>query len=150
MVRIAYPTQQKGTIMTNINNDPFSLVHDSGECLVSVHGYFFEEHKINDMVTGIRFQFDNHVVCLVANDDDSFEVFNSFYDNAEEDITVRDIRRVSPWNYVISLPLLWIWRMINQQDYFDGFQFQFGTVDSISTIQIHLKIAAGQLKAITL
>ena len=98
------------------------------------------------MLLAVRFQFTNEIVVLAAQDDDSLGVFGSSWDCDGIDIVSRNLGKFSPWNLAIAKPLLWSWRMINQQGYFDGVQLQFGSNVTDLGVQVQLIVVSSEVK----
>ena len=127
-------------------NEPFSAVHETGECLVGVNGYFFVDGVSNNMLVAIRFHFENEIVVVAAREDDSLDIFGMERNYDEENQLFRDLSGTAPWDLAISKPLLWSWRMINQQGYLDGLQMQFGRNVHASIVQVQLIAIASEIK----
>ena len=126
------------------NEEPFWDVHESGECLVGVQGSFFVDETSDNMLVAVRFQFENEIVVLAAQEDDTLGVFGASWECDEKDIVSRDLNKISPWNLAITRPLLWSWRMTNQFGSFDGIQLEFGLNFDDSIFQLQLIVIASQ------
>jgi hypothetical protein len=127
-------------------NEPFSVVHESGERLTEVSGYFFVDETNRKMLVAVRLRFEREVVVLTANDDDSIGVFDASWKCSEEGVDLHDLSDLRPWNCVVDKPLLWSWTLTNQQGYFDGVQLQFGTSTCDAHAPLQLMVVAGEFK----
>ena len=121
--------------------DVFSTLWNSQQSLTSVDGLYFIPHADGGgppMLLAVRLTFGNIVVMLSAQGDDSMTISLGGRFGDEVDCEVRSLNEVTPWKHAVSLPVMWAWRMINQQHYFDGIQFDFQeTVDtSVTRIQL--------------
>lgn len=126
--------------------EPFLSIHETGEHLCTVKGFFFIDENSDEMLVALKFRFDNESVVLVAQEDDSFEVLGDDWRCTEKNILLRDLSEEDPWKFAISKPLLWSWRMINQQGYFDGIQLQFGVDVTDSLVKVQLIVIASEIK----
>jgi hypothetical protein len=129
-----------------VANEPFSRVHETGEHLVGVKGYFFVDATSDDMLVAIRFHFDSDIVVIAVREDDSLAIFGTAWNCTEEGVVSRELSGIAPWNAAVTKPLLWSWRMINQQGYFDGVQLQFGENVDDSIVQVQLIAIASEIK----
>ncbi|REJ65138.1 MAG: hypothetical protein DWQ31_19195 [Planctomycetota bacterium] len=126
--------------------EPFSAVHESGDCLESVHGYFFVDQVCDDLLVAVRLKFDDEIVVLTAEEDDTIGVFGPSWRRDSEDVELRGLSGTPPWTSAIGKPLLWSWTMTNQLGYFDGVQIQFGTNVENAGVQVQLLVVASEIK----
>jgi hypothetical protein len=110
--------------------------------------YFADDTAGREMLVALRFQFENEIVVLAANEDDSIGVFDSSW-NLEVDGNIsRNLDETPPWKLAISKPLLWSWRMVNQYDYFDGMQLHFAQDVDDTGVLVQLIVVASEIKVI--
>ncbi len=128
------------------NAEPFSTVHETGEPLINVQGFFFVDEPSDDMLVAVQFEFENHVVVLAAQDDDTLQVIESSRHIDEVRVDSRNLSKLSPWNRALGKPLLWSWRMTNQQGYSDGVQLQFATNVTGEKAEVQLIVVASEIK----
>ena len=126
--------------------DPFARVFSSREALTQVDGQYFVGDGGPPMLTAIRLSFAETAIMLVAQDDDSIEVIVTGSFECGPECEVRNLNEVAPWKDAIGRPLLWAWRMTNQQGYFDGLQFDFAKTVESPVTRIQLLVAATEFK----
>jgi len=130
----------------NIVNNPFQILCARRKRLVDVSGQFFPSEE-RRMLTAIKLDFDGTSVLLTAQSaDDSIDVtFNeSILD--EPGYKIENLNDVEPWKNALHRPMLWAWRMINQQGYFDGLQFDFAENVEDKVTRIQLLVVASEFK----
>lgn len=125
--------------------DLFADLCSSDERLTDVEGqYVFDDST--PMLTAIKITFEPTIVILVAQDDDSIKVLT---DGPLVDLPhskVRTLLHTPAWEKAALRPLLWAWKMVNQQGYFDGLQFDFANSAEESVSRVQLLVVGSEFK----
>jgi Family of unknown function (DUF6334) len=143
LAKINMVTSQESTIQPR---DPFAILCSSDERLRNVEGQFLVYDDALPMLVAIRLVFDRTVLLLVAKEDDSMDVIsNASFANVRQH-EVRGLLESAPWKSAAMRPLLWAWRMTNQQGYFDGLQLDFAETVESPVTRVQLLVVASEFK----
>ena len=95
------------------------------------------------MVVGLILSFDGVSVRISASDDDELTLAEGNQDfSGGHGAEIAD----SPtWKGALGRPILWVWRLVNQQGYQDCLQFEFAEHGGADSCTLQLVAAAGQL-----
>ncbi len=125
--------------------DLFADLCSSDERLTDVEGQFVSDDS-TPMLTAIKITFEPTIVILLAQDDDSIKVLT---DGALVDLPhseVRTLLHTPAWEKAALRPLLWVWKMVNQQGYFDGLQFDFANSAEEAVSRVQLLVVGSEFK----
>lgn len=115
--------------------------------LADVLGYFecFDEKGSTPLLCAIAFCFDGLRLYIVAQEDDSLELYSGDWCPDSKWAVVSLIER-QPWSSAKGKPLLWSWILFNQQEYFDGLQLEFATNSGDQSVVVQLVIMGCEVK----
>ncbi len=127
-----------------------TIVQLERERLKAVTGIYFDAESHKPMLTAIRFQFESRLIELRCDDDDAIKLSECSETKVRETETIISLSAELPWARAISKPILWVWSMTNQYNYFDGIQIHFADNVEDPGVLIQMITGAGRLSVRTL
>ena len=106
-----------------MNLDTFA--YGNGE-LINIK-YFFNP-ELPERIKAIQFIFEHDMFFIIVNgEDDTLEITHESLVEpfGKEGYQNIDVSNEMPWKLAINNKVAWLWMMINQQNYLDGFQMEF-------------------------
>ncbi|WP_372365469.1 DUF6334 family protein [Candidatus Uabimicrobium sp. HlEnr_7] len=109
--------------------------------LTDVFAYFEKFDKERQMLIAISFKFENTLLQIKAEDDDSISIHSENQFDCEKNIYQFDLANLEFWKAYLGKPLLWSWTMFNNFGYFDGIQLEF-----VESTKIQLLACGSEIK----
>ena len=113
-------------------------LNESPEQLTDIIGYFesFEEDDSSDMLSSVSMVFEENIIHITAQEDDSLKVYSEDGWHPNEEFRAISLMTDTPWLSAKNKPLLWTWMLYNQYGTFDGLQMEFAedTSDESSVV----------------
>jgi hypothetical protein len=98
---------------------------EGGEVLVDVIAFAHEDLPRD--LSALRMHFSSSIVCIwVDPDNDTLHVSDSV---PSQTLSHGSVLAQEPWHRAAGKPILWAWRLINQQGYGDGIQVSFSDAE---------------------
>lgn len=113
---------------------------------VDEHRWKFDEDDGTDGLVALRLTFADGAVKVEATGDDTILVTHAAVEPSERSdwSDPVDVSFSAPWEDAIGRPVLWARRMVNHNNWEDGYQFEFGAgADSIGVCIDVIAIVSG-------
>ena len=124
--------------------NPDEIIYKYGK-LTSVKKHYDSFEDSSDMVCAYQLVFEHGEIFHEAlPNTDEISIANSLREKCS---IVKDVSSESIWNQAISCSAKWIWKLINQQGYHDGIQYEFWD-DSKPKVTIQLMVEASNINVL--
>ncbi|MBL8204347.1 MAG: hypothetical protein JNM09_08960 [Blastocatellia bacterium] len=109
------------------SNQIRALFEAAGKLLAVRYSVYNSGLNRKDWIDAVELQFEGVVVTIYAETDfDTIQIELSEL-RVREDCYVKEATSLNPWDKVTGKLLEWIWLLINQQGYEDGYRFEFSS-----------------------